>query len=90
MVLAIISALFCVVVAVIMFTPFMRQFNFYQPLAVFFMFEAVMILFDYVYKQISPFGVAAMYIRFVGYMICCIFFIIKFIFINMLKNSAKK
>lgn len=90
MILAIISAIFCIAVAVLMFMPFMRQFKFYQPLAAFFMFEGIMVLFDYIYKQISPFGTVSMYIRFSGYIVCCIYFIVKFLLCSLSKGRTDK
>ena len=54
MLLAIISAAACLAATTIMYSPKMRSFRYYRPVALFFLFEGIWMLADYAFEQIFP------------------------------------
>lgn len=54
MVLVWIAAACCLLAATLMFTPRMRSFRFYRPVAIFFLSEGIWLLGDYAVDQIAP------------------------------------
>ncbi len=80
MLLAVISAAVCLAVATMMYTPKMRVFRFYRPVALIFLFEGVWLLFDYIVRQISPDSTFTMVIHYIGFIVFGAYFILKIVF----------
>lgn len=77
MLLAIISAVVCLAIATMMYTPRMRSFRFYRPVALLFLFEGVWVLTDYIFKQAVPDNVFMQIIHYVGLIVLGLYFLIK-------------
>lgn len=80
MLIAIISAVVCLIISIVLFTPAFRRLLILRPVALFFLFEGIWIMFDYIIMQIWP-GIEAMQwvhyagiIIFGGYLLICLFF----------------
>ena len=78
--IAIISALVCFAVAVVLFTPLFRTVALFRPVALFFIFEGLWVLANYLVIQIWP-GTSMMQwfhyigiIIFGGYLLLCLFY----------------
>ena len=80
MLLAVISAAVCLAVATMMYTPKMRVFRFYRPVALIFLFEGIWLLVDYIVRQINPDSSFTMVIHYVGLIVLGAYFILKMIF----------
>ena len=80
MLLAIIAAVACLAVATLMYTPKMRTFRFYRPLALIFLFEGIWLLIDYIVQQIAPDSTVTMILHYVGLIIYGIYFILRILF----------
>ncbi len=80
MLLAIISAAACLAVATLMYTPKMRAFRFYRPVALVFLFEGVWLLLDYIIRQISPDSSFTMIVHYIGLIVFGIYFILRILF----------
>ncbi len=96
MLLAVISAAVCLAVATMMYTPKMRVFRFYRPVALIFLFEGVWLLLDYIIRQIFPDSTFTMVIHYIGLIILGALFILKILFESndkikdKLKSKTKK
>lgn len=75
MLLAIISAVFCLAVATMMYTPKMRVFKFYRPVAFLFLFEGIWLLLDYIFNQVAPDNIFMMIIHYIGLIVIGIYFL---------------
>lgn len=80
MLIAIISAVVCLIISIVLFTPAFRGLLILRPVALFFIFEGIWIMVDYIITQIWP-GIEAMQwvhyagiIIFGGYLLICLFF----------------
>lgn len=80
MLIAIIAAVICLIIAIVLFTPMFRHLVLFRPVALFFIFEGVWIMCEYIITQIWP-GTEAMQwvhyagvIVFGGYLALCLFF----------------
>ncbi|MBQ1992651.1 MAG: hypothetical protein II233_07755 [Clostridia bacterium] len=78
MLIALLAGAVCVIIAILLFTPMFRHALLFRPVALFFFFEGIWILFDYLISQLWP-GVEAMQwvhyagvIIFGGYLIVCL------------------
>ncbi|HCA54323.1 MAG: hypothetical protein II735_04405 [Clostridia bacterium] len=80
MLLAIIAAVACLAVATLMYTPKMRTFRFYRPVALIFLFEGIWLLIDYIVQQIAPDSTVTMILHYVGLIIYGIYFILRILF----------
>lgn len=85
MLLAIISAVVCLAIATIMYTPRMRSFQFYRPVAFLFLFEGIWILLDYIFRQINPENNVMQIIHYIGLIVLGAYFVI-----SMFLSSGKK
>ena len=96
MLLAVISAAVCLAVATMMYTPKMRTFRLYRPVALIFLFEGVWLLVDYIVRQISPDNNFTMIIHYIGLIVLGAYLILRILFdsndkINdKLKDKLKK
>lgn len=78
--IAILSSLICLAVAVVLFTPMFRSAPLFRPVAVFFAFEGVWILFNYLVTQLWPRNAAMQWIHYTGiivfggYLLLCLFY----------------
>lgn len=78
--IAILSSLICLAVAVVLFTPLFRSAPLFRPVAVFFVFEGVWILCNYLVTQIWPGSTAMQWIHYTGiivfggYLLLCLFY----------------
>lgn len=75
MLLAIISAAICLASATLMYTPKMRSFSQYRPVGLFFLFEGVWLLADYIVKQFVPDNVFMMIVHYVGLSVIGLYFV---------------
>ncbi len=80
MLVAILSAAVCLIIAIVLFTPTFRHLPLFRPVALFFIFEGIWIMADYLFTQLFP-GTEAMQwthyagvIVFGGYLAICLFF----------------
>ena len=80
MVLAIISAVACLAATTVMYSPRMRSYAFYRPVALFFLFESVWILADYAFTQIIPDNVFMDIIHYCGLIAIAAYLILSVIF----------
>ena len=80
MLLAIIAAVACLAVATLMYTPKMRTFRFYRPVALIFLFEGIWLQIDYIVQQIAPDSTVTMILHYVGLIIYGIYFILRILF----------
>lgn len=76
MVLAILAAAACLAVTTIMYSPRMRTFHYYRPVALFFLFEGIWIVMDYAFRQLIPDNVFMDLIHYIGILAVVIYFII--------------
>lgn len=78
--IALIASFICLAIAVLLFTPLFKKLPLYSPIALFFLFEGVWILIDYIVLQLSPNNSAMQYIHYAGvivfggYLILCLFY----------------
>ena len=89
MLLAVISAAVCLAVATMMYTPKMRTFRFYRPVALIFLFEGVWLLVDYIVRQISPDSTFTMVIHYIGLIVFGAYFILRILFESNEKIKGK-
>ncbi len=80
MLIAILAGAVCIIIAILLFAPMFRHALLFRPVALFFLFEGVWIMFDYLISQLWP-GVEAMQwvhyagvIIFGGYLIICLIY----------------
>lgn len=78
--IAILASLLCLAISVFLFTPLFRTVPLFRPVAVFFLFEGVWILCNYLVTQIWPASTAMQWIHYTGiivfggYLLLCLFF----------------
>lgn len=89
MLLAIISAAVCLAIATMMYTPKMRNFQFYRPVAFLFLFEGIWVLLDYIFRQIVPDNIFMQTIHYVGLIVLGAYFVLK-LFMSSDKKLKKK
>ncbi|MBQ3928765.1 MAG: hypothetical protein II711_01565 [Clostridia bacterium] len=87
---AIISALVCLAAATLLYTPRLRNFQHYRPIALFFLFEGVWVLIDYLMKQISPDNVFMELIHYIGLIILGLYFMVSVLFLSKKKRPAEE
>ena len=85
MLLAIIAAAACLAATTIMYSPKMRSFKYYRPVALLFLFEGIWLLADYAFAQLIPGNVFMQIIHYIGILAIFVYFII-----SILINSRKK
>lgn len=90
MLLAIISAVACLAATTIMYSPKMRSFHYYRPIALFFLFEGIWIVTDYAFAQIMPENVFMQIIHYVGITAIVIYFVLSILFGSEKKKSRKE
>lgn len=80
MLIAILAGTVCIIIAILLFTPIFRHALLFRPVALFFLFEGIWIMFDYLVSQLWP-GLEAMQwvhyagvIIFGGYLIICLIY----------------
>lgn len=89
MILAIISAVVCLIAATLMYTPKMRSFTYYRPIAFLFLFEGIWVMLDYIFRQLIPDNVFMQAIHYGGLIIITAYFIIS-IFLSTCKKKKPK
>lgn len=78
--IALLASLICLVIAVLLFTPLFKKLPLYTPIALFFLFQGVWILVNYLVLQLLPNNTAMQYIQYAGvivfggYLILCLFY----------------
>ena len=82
MLLDIISAAICLAAATIMYTPKMRSFSQYRPVGLFFLFEGVWILADYIIKQMIPDNIFMMIVHYIGLSVIGLYFVFSAVFLS--------
>lgn len=82
MLLAIISAAICLAAATIMYTPKMRSFSQYRPVGLFFLFEGVWLLADYIIKQMIPDNIFMMIVHYIGLSVIGLYFVFSAVFLS--------
>ncbi len=85
MLLAILAAAACLAATTIMYSPKMRSFRYYRPVAFLFLFEGIWIIADYVFAQLMPGNVFMQMIHYIGIIAIIIYLVISIIF-----NSNKR
>ncbi len=85
MILAIISAVACLAVTTLMYSPKFRGFAYYRPFALFFLLEGIWILADYAFAQIMPGNVFMDIIHY-----CVIVAMVIYFILSILLRSDKK
>ena len=80
MVAALISAVVCFSITVMLFTPSFRQIGMLRPITLFFAFEGIWIIVDYIVTKVAPGTDATQWIHYVGiivfggYLLICLFY----------------
>ena len=82
MLLAIISAAICLASATLMYTPKMRSFSQYRPVGLFYLFEGVWLLADYIVKQFVPDNVFMMIVHYIGLSVIGLYFVFSAVFLS--------
>ncbi|HHZ06754.1 MAG TPA: hypothetical protein GX401_08245 [Clostridiales bacterium] len=78
--IALLSSLICLVVAIVLFTPMFRTAPLFRPVAVFFTFEGVWVVCNYLVTQIWPTNTTMQWIHYTGiivfggYLLLCLFY----------------
>ncbi len=90
MLLAIISAVVCIIAATIMYTPRLRGFQHYRPVALAFIFEGIWIMLDYIFRQIMPDNVFMEMIHYIGLIVLGIYFVVSVFFLSGKKTNTNK
>lgn len=67
--IAILSAVVCLVIAIVLFTPMFRYALLFRPVALFFIFEGIWIMCDYLVTQLWPGTEAMLWVHYVGVII---------------------
>ncbi len=88
--LPIIAAVACLAVATLMYTPKMRVFGFYRPVALFFLFEGVWLLLDYIVRQINPDSTFTMVVHYIGLVVLAGYFALRIFFESSSKADKVK
>ncbi len=88
MLLAILAAAACLAAATIMYSPKMRHFRYYRPVAVMFLFEGIWVLADYAFAQLIPGNVFMQIIHYLG-IIAVVIYLIVCIILRSANNSKK-
>ncbi len=89
MVLVIIAAVCCLAAATLMYTPRMRSFPYYRPLAFFFLFEGIWLPADYAVAQIAPGAVFMSFIHYIA-IILLVAYLVVCVFLNTRKKKGTK
>ncbi len=90
MILSIIAAAACLAATTIMYSPRMRSFRHYRPVALFFLFEGLWVIFDYLFAQLIPGNTFMMVIHYIGLIVLIGYFIISILLSGGSKKSDKK
>lgn len=90
MVLVWIAAACCLLAATLMFTPRMRSFRFYRPVAIFFLSEGIWLLSDYAVKQITPGAVFMDLIHYIILIVIAAWMLISVFFFGGRKKPSDK
>ncbi len=90
MLLAIISAAACLAATTIMYSPKMRSFRYYRPVALFFLFEGIWMLADYAFEQIFPGNVFMLMIHYIGIILIILYFILSILFLSNKNKKGRK
>ncbi|MBQ8133092.1 MAG: hypothetical protein IJ192_01570 [Clostridia bacterium] len=85
MLIAIITAAFCLVATTIMYSPRLRSFRYYRPVALFFLFEGIWIIVDYAVSQLVPGNTVMQLVHYIGIIVLVLYFVI-----SILLNSGNK
>lgn len=88
MLLTIITALVCFVAAVVMFTPYYRKMALLRPMALYLIFEGVMIMLTYIISDLYPTSTTVDIINRVGTLIIVVYYI--FILVMTKIKSKRK
>ncbi len=86
MLLTIITALFCFIAAIIIFTPYYRKMTLLRPLAILLIFKGVMIMLTYILSDLYPSSTIGDTINTAGTLIIVIYYI----FILLMTKSKSK
>ena len=90
MLLAIISAAACLAATTIMYSPKMRSFRYYRPVALFFLFEGIWMLADYAFEQIFLGNVFMLMIHYIGIILIILYFILSILFLSNKNKKGRK
>ena len=88
MLLAIIAAAACLAATTIMYSPKMRSFRYYRPVAFLFLSEGMWIIADYVCAQLFPGNTVLQLIHYIG-IVVSVFYLVISIFLNSGKKKGK-
>lgn len=88
MLLTIITALVCFVAAVVMFTPYYRKMALLRPMALYLIFEGIMIMLTYIISDLYPTSTTVDIINRVGTLIIVVYYI--FILVMTKIKSKRK
>lgn len=90
MLLAIIAAAVCLAATTIMYSPKMRSFHYYRPVALFFLFEGIWILADYAFEQLFPGNVFMLIIHYVGVIAGILYLMLSILFSSKKTGKSSK
>ncbi len=90
MLLAIIAAAACLAATTIMYSPKLRSFRYYRPIALLFLFEGVWILADYAFAQLFPANVFMQVIHYVGILAVIIYLVLSILLHSRNRNGKHK
>ena len=90
MLLAIIAAAACLAATTIMYSPKMRSFRYYRPVALFFLFEGIWILADYAFEQFFPGNVFMLVIHYIGVILIILYFVLSMLLFSRKNKKSNK
>lgn len=90
MIIAILSAVVCLIIAIVLFTPMFRTLVLFRPVALFFVFEGIWIMCDYIISQIWPNSEAMQWVHYSGIIIFGGYLLLCLILSRPRKHKKKK
>jgi len=88
--IAILAGAVCLVIAIVLFTPMFRHALLFRPVALFFMFEGVWIMGDYLVNQLWPGNDAMLWVHFVGVIVFGGYLLLCLLYSRPKKEKNKK
>lgn len=90
MILTIITAVACFVAAILMFTPYYRKMALLRPLAIYLVFEGVMVMFIYFMSELHPTNTIADVMNRIGTLAIVLYYIFILIMTKIKSRNKNK
>lgn len=89
MLIAILASAVCIIIAILLFTPIFRHALLFRPVGLFFLFEGIWIMFDYLVSQLWPGNEAMQWVHYAGVIIFGGYLMICLIYSKPKKEKSK-